>query len=181
MPDNPFLPVSKALRQMMRRGDTDGIIRLLREAGSPPAAALAEQLNTAAHHYHAGLIKGETWSSAQLQLYHDIMNIMPLSADEAEGQPAPLHQSHLRSLVDSHEIRDALALCEILGDATILMQAQYEIGRKLYAEGALGLETWEITQHQIKYELWRLAEQVAGQPEEVDNVCKKIWRWWKGR
>ena len=181
MPDNPFLPASTVLRQMMRRGDTDGAIRLLHELGSPPAAALSQRLAEGAQQYRAKLIDGENWSRMQLQLYQAILDWMPISAEEAQSQPAALDPLRLRRLVDNHEIGAALTVCEALGDASILMQARYEISSKLYAEGTIGLETWEISQHQTLYELWELAEEAESSAKSSTKVCKRVRRWWKGR
>jgi hypothetical protein len=181
MPDNPFLPGSTALRQMMRRGDTDGAIYLLHKVGNSPAAALSQRLAEGAQQYRAMLIDGENWSRMQLQLYQAILDWMPIAAEEAQSQPAALDYLRLRRLVDNHEIGAALAVCEALGDASILMQARYEINGKLYAEGTVGLETWEITQHQILYELWELAEEAESSAKASTKVCKRVRRWWKGR
>lgn len=176
MADHPF-STGMALRQMMRRGDTEGTLRLLRQAEGSAWTALAQRLGDGAQHYRDGLIKGENWGQLQLQLYQALLDLMP----EAKSPPAALAPLPFRRLVDKHEIGAALTACEALGDASILMQARYEIYGKLYAEGAIGLETWEIIQHQTQYELWEWAEQAASSAKASKKVCKWVRRWWKGR
>ena len=73
-------------------------------------AALAQRLEEGAQQYRASLIDGKNWSRVQLQLYQAILDLMPLSAAEAQSRPVALYPLRLRRLADNHEIGAALLL-----------------------------------------------------------------------
>lgn len=165
----------------MRAGDTDAVLQALGEWNARPAAALIQSARLAGQQYLAGLIDADAWSRAQLQLYQAVLEMQLAEGDEEKHNPGPLDRSQLRRLVDNRDIAPALRLCETLGDASILMQAQYEIGRKLFLADAIGLETWEIIQHKTIYLLWRLAEEAPYKSKEQASLWTRIGQFLKRR
>lgn len=165
----------------MRAGDTDEVLQALGESNTPHAAALIQHANLARQQYLAGLVDADAWSRAQLELYQDILEMPFAGGEEEKYAPQLLDKSQLRRLIDNRDIAPALRLCETLGDASILMQAQYEIGRKLFIAGAIGLETWEIIQHKTIYLLWELAEEAPDKPKEKSSLWTRIGRFLKRR
>lgn len=164
----------------MRAGDTDAVLKALGESNAPQAAALIQHANLARQQYLTGLIDADAWSRAQLQLYQEVLEMPLAGGDEEKYDPELLDRPQLHRLVDNRDIASALRLCETLGDDSIVMQAQYEIGRKLFTAGAIGLETWEIIQHKTIYLLWRLAEE-ADKPREKTSIWTRIGRFLKRR
>jgi hypothetical protein len=162
------------IRRLMRAGNTEAILQVLRESGARQAAAPAERAILSEQQYRSGLIDADAWYRAQLQLYQAVLDLPFDRDDETKHKPQPLDKLQLRRLVDNHDIAPALRLCETLGDASILMQAQYEIGRKLFAENAIGLETWEIIQHKTIYLLWELSEQAPGRQKTGKGVWTRV-------
>ena len=170
-----------ALRRFMRAGDTDAVLQALGEWNARPAAALIQRAKLAGQQYLAGLIDADAWSRAQLQLYQAVLEMQLTEGGEGKYDPERLDKSQLRRLVDNRDIAPALRLCETLGDASILMQAQYEIGRKLFLADAIGLETWEIIQHKTIYLLWELTEQSPSRQTRQASVWTRIGRFLKLR
>ncbi len=163
------------IRQQMRRGNTDVVIQLLHESAIPEAAMLSDRVNDFHQQYKSGSIAAEAWSQAQLQFYQFVLDSK--SMQDTSSPPLPSSKLQLQLLVDAHEIGKALSFCEAFGDASILMQAQYEIGRQQYEKDAIELASWELIQHKTIYLLWELAEQMPGEQAPGKSFWKRIWKW----
>ncbi|NUO01658.1 MAG: hypothetical protein HUU01_13710 [Saprospiraceae bacterium] len=169
--------IKSQIRQQMRLGNTDIVVQLLHESGIPEAGLLSNRINTSHQQYESGGIEAEAWSQAQLQFYQAVLDLA--SMHDVSTLPLSLapNKLQLQLLVDAHEIGNALTFCEAFGDVSILMQAQYEIGRQQYEAGALELASWKLIQHKVKYLLWELVEQMPGEQIPLKNVWQKIKKW----
>lgn len=163
----------------MRLGNTDAVVQLLRETGIPELAALSDQVEAARQQCAQGLIDADDWSRTQLRYYQSVLGFVSMQETGMPHTPKAPTKLQLRLLVDGHEIGNALALCETFGDASIVMQAQYEIGRKLYDQGAIELANWELIQHKTKYLLWELVEQMPDEEKLGKNIWKRVSEWFR--
>lgn len=169
--------IKSEIRQQMRFGNTDMVVQLLRESGIPEADLFSDRINDFHQQYESGEIEAEAWSQAQLQFYQSVLDLASMQDTDKPSIPYDFNKLQLQLLVDSHEISKALARCEAFGDSSILMQAKYEIGRQQYEKEAIELASWELIQHETKYLLWELAEQMPGGKAPGKNTWKRILKW----
>jgi len=169
--------IKSQIRQQMRLGNTDLVVQLLLESGIPEADLFSNRLNDFLQQYESGGIEAEAWSQAQLQFYQSVLDLASMQDTDKPPVPFAFNKLQLLLFIDAHEIGKALTCCEAFGDATILMQAQYEIGGQQYEKGAIELASWELIQHKVKYLLWELAEQMPGEQAPGKSIWKKIMKW----
>ncbi len=161
----------------MRLGNTEQVVRLLNDSNIPEATTLAGKMDASRRQYDLGLIDAETWSRLQLQYYESVLSLLFVSEAVVFKAPPDAAKLSLSHLIEGHEIQEALAFCESFGDVSILMQAQYEIGRKQYEAGAIELANWELIQHKTKFLLWELAEQKTDTKAPAKSIWKRILAW----
>ena len=167
--------INVQIRQQMRLGNTDMVVQLLQESGIPEASIFSNRINAFQQQFESGRIEAEVWSQAQLQFYQSVLALPSMQDSRKQPESFAFNKLQLQLLVDGHEIAKALTFCEAFGDASILMQAQYEIGRQQYEKGAIELASWELIQHKAKYLLWQLAEQMPGEQTPAKSIWKKFW------
>jgi len=167
--------IKSQIRQQMRLGNTDRVVQLLRESGIPEADLFLSRVDDFQQQFESGRVEAETWRQAQLQFYQFVLDSKSMQA--TSSPPLPSSKLQLQLLVDAHEIGKALSFCEAFGDASILMQAQYEIGRQQYEKGVIELASWELIQNKTIYLLWELAEQMPGEQAPGKSIWQKILKW----
>lgn len=166
------------IRRSMRMGDVDAVYHTLRRTSLPEAEKICFRYEMEVGRFENGEINSETWCLDQIRSFEEILKWPDFRQNE-EPLEGELDKKLLLRLVNSFELDKALQLCESLGDRSILTQAQYKIFEKLFHEGKIELEIWELLRHSTQYQLWEL-----GQSSETTlNFCVKslitIKKWFQ--
>ncbi len=145
------------IRRSMRQGDVDAVYHALSQSSLIHAEEICHRYNNDLERFQNGDIDAESWCLDQIRNFDEIL-LWPEFQQSQEASQDELDKKLLDRLVNSFELDKALQLCESLVDSSILMQAQYKIFEKLFHEGKIEVETWELIRYSTQYQLWELSQ-----------------------
>lgn len=167
------------IRRSMRQGDVHEVFLSLRKSTFPLAEKLSLRYKIECELLQHKITEPEVWGLEQIRSFKEILEWEEFQMNE-ETSSTELDKEQLLRLVNSFELEKALQVCESLGDNSILLQAQYKIFEKLFHEGEIELEIWELIRHSTQYQLWELANVRGSNSSLYLKVLRNIKGWFKG-
>ncbi len=166
----------KLIRRSMRQGDVHTVFQTLNQSAFLQAEKLYLRYKLEYELLQNKKTEPEAWCLEQIRSFREILEWEEFQKSN-ENLFTELDKELLLRLVNSFELEKALELCEALGDHSILMQAQYKIFERLFHEGKIELEIWELIRHSTQYQLWEMAIT----PGSDSNYFLKVLRNIKNR
>ncbi len=145
------------IRRSMRQGDVENVYHVLSQTPFAHSEEICLRYKNDLKRFQYGVIDAETWCMDQIRNFDEIIH-WPDFQENKKSRWDELDKILLLRLVNSFELEKALTHCEVFGDSSILMQARYKLFEKMYNEGQIELETWELIRQSTQHELWELSQ-----------------------
>ncbi|MCS7035478.1 MAG: hypothetical protein RMJ33_02665 [Saprospiraceae bacterium] len=143
------------LRRLLAQAHTEALLEAARQANLPDADAWTERLSAAQGAYESQRIDFDVWLREHVRVFRTILEHTDGALQRAPSPPA---SAEIEALILQKRIEEALKRCQD-DDETLLLHAQYALGRREFEAGRLDLAQWEMLQHRIGYALVAFLEE----------------------
>lgn len=173
-------PERERIQKLIADAHTEAVFHALEQAGLPGVQAMKEQFNAIHEAHENGLI------TLQERLQGSVLVLANawLQTGVTERTPAELPaRSVVEELVIRHRLEEAIRLCEPLGDAVLLLQAEYALLQQWKDDPKVESAAWELAMERLRYALMEQAKElpkIAG--VTTRNTCfDRLRRFVAGR
>lgn len=164
----------------MRQGDVSALYETLSLSNFTDSEEMCLRYKKDLEGFHKEDIDAESWCLDQINNFDKILHL-PEFQQSQESSQVVLDKKLLDRLVNSFELDKALQLCESRGDSSILIQAKYKLFEKLFHEGKIEVEIWELIRYSTQYQLWELTNAKESNINFFFNRLRNIKIWLMGR
>ncbi len=138
------------LRQLLAHAQTEALLEALRQIDLPDVLEWSDRLQVLHAAYEEGLIPPDVWLREYGRVFGAILQ--QLGPDGRPDRPLTTVRE-IEALVLARHIGEALQRCRDTSDETLLLHAQYALGRREWENGRMTQAQWELLQHHIGYAL----------------------------
>lgn len=175
----PFTTANFPIRQAIQQGNIPEAIRLLQQTGAKEGKLLFQQFAQSLLQREEGRISTETWRTMQVRICTDILELNWMKEDpNTDRIPTSIEKIELLHLIQKRQTAQAIAKCEYLGDAYVLLQMQWNLARQQSGESLMESEYWEVTKSRISDLLQELLTQIPDDAPLANSLWNKIKRLW---
>lgn len=173
-------PERERIRKLIADAHTEEAFQALEQAGLPGVQAMKEHFSGIQEAHQNGLI------TLQERLQGSVLVLANASRQTGVTERTPTElpvRNVVEDLVIQHRLEEAIRLCEPLGDATLLLQAEYALLQQWKDDPKMESATWELAMERLRYALMELAKElpkIAGMTTR--NTCfDRLRRFVAGR
>jgi len=141
--------------QQKIEADTEETLNLLISSGDPNAIPLLARLKEAKKHYIAKDIDFRRWAEIRSTIDYEILGVKKGDQDAVK--------SRILQLLKERKTKEALALCEDLGEPYFLLQAQFNMVQRDWNMGLITAASLEMTHNRIQMALEEMLRPVSDQ------------------
>jgi hypothetical protein len=162
------------IRQAILTGNTAVAIQLMLRTDSVEGLSLLQRFATAGLQWEQGMSSVEEWHRAQMDICSDMLELPWMKDSDNLQVTGVTNKSPILQLLHRRQTEQALALCEGLGDAYLLLQMHLHLARNQSGLGLIESEYWEVAKSKINYTLQEMLEELPDEKPPKIGLLGKI-------